>query len=149
MLFRSGLAVPVSLQHQFSLLVRDAEQELLPMAANFGMGFLPYYPLAGGFLSGKYRRNAALPEGSRLAMTKRLAERYVTERNWRLIEKLTAFAAARGRTLVELAFAWLLAHDVVTSVIAGATTPEQVEANVAAARWTLSIDEMEAIDELY
>ena len=145
----SGLAVPVSLQHQFSLLVRDAEQELLPMAANFGMGFLPYYPLAGGFLSGKYRRNAALPEGSRLAMTKRLAERYVTERNWRLIEKLTAFAAARGRTLVELAFAWLLAHDVVTSVIAGATTPEQVEANVAAARWTLSIDEMEAIDELY
>ena len=87
-----NVAVPVSLQHQFSLLIRDAEQELMPMASNFGMGFLPYYPLAGGFLTGKYRRDQALPEGTRLATTKRLADRYVTDRNWTLIEKLTAFA---------------------------------------------------------
>lgn len=144
-----GLSVPVSLQHQYSLLVQDAEQELLPMVANFGMSFLPYYPLAGGFLTGKYRRGAALPEGTRLATTKRLADRYVTERNWNLIEKLTAFAKAREHTLLDLAFAWLLAHDPVSSVIAGATKPEQVEANVAAAAWTLTADDMDAVDALF
>ena len=144
-----NLAVPVSLQHQFSLLIRDAEQELMPMASNFGMGFLPYYPLAGGFLTGKYRRDQALPEGTRLATTKRLADRYVTDRNWTLIEKLTAFAEARGHTLVDLAFAWLLAHNVVSSVIAGATSPEQVEINAAATRWTLTGADMDAIEELY
>jgi aryl-alcohol dehydrogenase-like predicted oxidoreductase len=144
-----GLAVPVSLQHQYSLLVQDAEQELLPMAANFGMGFLPYYPLAGGFLTGKYRRGVPLPEGTRLATTKRLAERYVTERNWTLIEKLTAFAAARGHTLVDLAFAWLLAPTVVSSVIAGATTPDQVAMNVNAAAWTLTAEDMDAVDALF
>jgi aryl-alcohol dehydrogenase-like predicted oxidoreductase len=144
-----GLSVPVSLQHQYSLLVQDAEQELLPMAANFGMGFLPYYPLAGGFLTGKYKRGAPLPEGTRLATTKRLADRYVTERNWGVIEKLTAFAAARGHTLLELAFAWLLAQGPVASVIAGASAPEQVTANVAAGCWTLTAGDMDAIDALF
>jgi aryl-alcohol dehydrogenase-like predicted oxidoreductase len=144
-----GLAVPISLQHQFSLLVRDAEQELLPMVANFGMGFLPYYPLAGGFLTGKYLRDVALPAGSRLATTKRLADRYITERNWNLIEKLTVFAEERGHNLVDLAFAWLLGHDVMASVIAGASMPEQVASNVAAAQWTLSTEEMDAVEELY
>jgi aryl-alcohol dehydrogenase-like predicted oxidoreductase len=144
-----GLSTPVSLQHQFSLLVRDAEQELLPMATNFGMGFLPYYPLAGGFLTGKYRRDASLPEGSRLATTKRLAERYITDRNWKLIERLTAFAESRGHSLVDLAFAWLLGHDVMSSVIAGASTPDQVASNVAATQWTLTAEDMDAIEELY
>jgi aryl-alcohol dehydrogenase-like predicted oxidoreductase len=144
-----GLAVPVSLQHQYSLLVQDAEQELLPMTANFGMGFLPYYPLAGGFLTGKYRRGEALPAGTRLATTKRLADRYVTERNWDRIERLTAFAQAHGHTLVDLAFGWLLAPDIVSSVIAGATRPEQVEENVKASAWTLSADDMDAIEALF
>jgi aryl-alcohol dehydrogenase-like predicted oxidoreductase len=119
------------------------------MAANFGMGFLPYYPLAGGFLTGKYTRGAPLPEGTRLATTKRLADRYLTERNWGVIEKLTAFAAARGQTLLELAFAWLLAHGPVASVIAGATAPEQVAANVGASRWALTAEDMDAIDALF
>jgi aryl-alcohol dehydrogenase-like predicted oxidoreductase len=144
-----GLSAPVSLQHQYSLLVQDAAQELLPMAANFGMGFLPYYPLAGGFLTGKYKRGAPLPEGTRLATTKRLADRYLTKRNWGLADKLTAFATARGHSLLELAFAWLLAHEPVASVIAGATRPEQVEANVAAAHWSLTADDMDAIDALF
>jgi aryl-alcohol dehydrogenase-like predicted oxidoreductase len=144
-----ALAVPVSLQHQYSLLVQDAEQELLPMTANFGMGFLPYYPLAGGFLTGKYRRGEALPAGARLATTKRLADRYVTERNWDRIERLTAFAQAHGHTLVDLAFGWLLAPDIISSVIAGATRPEQVEENVKASAWTLSADDMDAIEALF
>jgi aryl-alcohol dehydrogenase-like predicted oxidoreductase len=144
-----GLAGPVSCQNQYSLLVQDAEQEILPAAASFNLGFLPYYPLAGGFLTGKYRKDAPLPAGTRLASTKRLAERYVTERNWRLVEKLEAFVASRGRTLLELAFAWLLAHAPVSSVIAGATGPEQVEANAKAAEWTLSTEDMDAVERAF
>jgi aryl-alcohol dehydrogenase-like predicted oxidoreductase len=144
-----GLARFASCQSEYSLLNREAEQEILPIVAAYGMSLLPYYPLAGGFLTGKYRRDSAMPEGARLSANKRQAERTMTERNWRLVEKLSAFAAARGRTLGELAIAWLLTRPVVASVIAGATTPEQVEANVRAAGWTLSSDELDAIDDLY
>jgi aryl-alcohol dehydrogenase-like predicted oxidoreductase len=144
-----GLAGLVSCQNQYSLLVQDAEQEILPAADNFRLGFLPYYPLAGGFLTGKYRRGEPMPEGARLNTTKRLADRYVTERNWTLIEKLEALATARGHTLLDLAFAWLLAHRPVSSVIAGATKPEQVEANVKATAWDLSAEDMDAVDRVF
>jgi aryl-alcohol dehydrogenase-like predicted oxidoreductase len=143
------LARFASCQNEYSLLNREAEQEILPMVAAYGMGFLPYYPLAGGFLTGKYRRGAPMPEGARLTGNKRQAERTMTERNWRVVETLAGFAAARGRTLGDLAIAWLLSRPVVSSVIAGATTPEQVEANARAADWALTPEDVDAIDELY
>ncbi|MGE5538144.1 MAG: aldo/keto reductase [Gemmatimonas sp.] len=136
-------------QNEYSLLNREAEQEILPIVAAYGMGFLPYYPLAGGFLTGKYRRGAPMPAGTRLTGNRRQAERTMTERNWRLLEALTRFAEARGRTIGELAVAWLLSRPVVASVIAGATTPEQVHANIVAATWSLTADEVDAIDGLY
>ena len=96
------------------------------------MGLLPYFPLASGLLTGKYRRNVALPTGTRLASTQRLADRYLTETNWAIAERLDDFAQGRGHTLLELAFSWLLAQSPVASVIAGATKPEQLEQNVKA-----------------
>jgi aryl-alcohol dehydrogenase-like predicted oxidoreductase len=144
-----GLARFASCQDEYSLLNREAEQEILPIVAAYGMAFLPYYPLAGGFLTGKYRRGAELPAGARLTANKRQAERTMTERNWRLIEKLTGFASERGHHVGELAIAWLLSRPVVASVIAGATTPVQIDANVRAGTWALSSDEVDDIDELY
>jgi aryl-alcohol dehydrogenase-like predicted oxidoreductase len=100
-------------------------------------------------LTGKYRRNRALPEGARLTLTRRMADRYLTERNWGLVERLEGYAARHGHSLLELAFGWLLARPAVASVIAGATRPEQVEANVqAAAAWRPTADQMQEIDRL-
>lgn len=137
-----------SAQDEYSLLVRDAEKELIPALNHYGMGLLPYFPLACGLLTGKYRRNAPMPEGSRLTNTQRLASRYLTDANWSRTEKLMDFAEARGRTMVELAFSWLAAQPAVSSVIAGATKPEQVEANVRAADWVLSAEDLAAIDTI-
>ena len=89
----------------------------MPAARAYGLGMLPYFPLASGLLTGKYRRNAAMPDGARLTKTQRLADRYLTERNWRIAEQLGDFAQARGRTMLELAFSWLLAQAPVASVI--------------------------------
>ncbi len=97
-------------QDEYSLVVRDAEKELIPTLKHYGMGLLPYFPLACGLLTGKYRRNAPMPEGARLTSTQRLADRYLTEANWAKAEKLADFAAERGRTMVELAFSWLAAQ---------------------------------------
>ena len=113
-----------------------------------GLGLLPFFPLASGLLTGKYRRNVALPEGTRLASTQRLADRYLTERNWEIAERLGDFAAGRGHTMLELAFSWLLAQQPVSSVIAGATRPEQLEQNVKAGNWQLSADELAEIDRI-
>ena len=143
-----GLNAFVSCQDQYSLLVRDIERELVPAMQAYGLGLIPYFPLASGFLSGKYRRDAPLPEGTRLATTQRLATRYLTDANWDRVERLERFSAERGRTILELAFAWLLARPQVASVIAGATKPEQVEQNVAAAGWTLGAEELAEIDRL-
>ncbi len=137
-----------SCQDEYSLLVRDAERELIPMMRSYGLGLLPYFPLACGLLTGKYKRNAAMPADARLTKTQRLADRYLTEANWAKTEKLADFCAARGKTLVELAFSWLLSEPVVSSVIAGATKPEQVEANVAAASWVLTAEEKAEIDRI-
>ena len=143
-----GLAQFVSAQNEYSLVVRDAEGELVPSLQRFGVGLLPYFPLAGGLLSGKYRRQAALPANSRLTDTKRSADRFLTERNWAITERLQGLAAERGRTLLELAMAWLASRPTVASVIAGATSPEQIDANVAAVSKPLGDDDVAAIDEI-
>ncbi len=137
-----------SCQDEYSLLVRGAERELIPAARHYGMGLLPYFPLANGALTGKYKRNAPMPEGARLTKLPQRAGEIFSDANWTRIEKLTAFAEARGKTLVELAFSWLAAQPVVSSVIAGATRPEQVAANVKAAEWALSAQELAEIDKI-
>lgn len=143
-----GLAAFVSCQDEYSLLVRGIERELVPAMQAYGLGLLPYFPLAGGLLTGKYRRNAPMPSGARLTASKNMANRYMTDAGWQAVERLAAFAAERGKTPLDLAFGWLLARRPVASVIAGATTPGQVEQNVGASRWKLTPDDMAAIDGL-
>jgi aryl-alcohol dehydrogenase-like predicted oxidoreductase len=138
----------VSAQNQFSLLERKVEFEVLPACEHFGLGFLPFFPLASGLLSGKYKRGEKPPEGTRLAAWGSRGAAALSERNFDRIEKLTAWAQARGHTLLELAFAWLLGHEVVSSVIAGATSPEQIKANAATAEWRLSPEEVEEVGKL-
>ena len=143
-----GLHAFVSAQNEYSLLAREGEAELVPATQAFGLGLLPYYPLAGGLLSGKYRRRDPLPAGARLTDTKRSADRFLTERNWSAVDKLQALAAERGRTLLGLAMGWLASRPAVASVIAGATAPEQVDANVAAVAIRLDAEELAAIDRI-
>jgi aryl-alcohol dehydrogenase-like predicted oxidoreductase len=143
-----GLERFVACQERYSLLERQLDRELLPVIQSAGLGLIPFSPLANGLLTGKYRRGAPLPEGARLATTPRAAAQYLTEENWALVGHLAAFAAARGRSLLELAFGWLLARPAVASVIAGATRPEQVEANVKAAGWRPTREDMDEIDRL-
>ncbi len=143
-----GLEAFASAQDEYSLLVREAEKELIPAATHYGLGLLPYFPLACGLLTGKYRRNAEMPADARLTKTQRLADRYLTDRNWAKTERLADFCEQRGRTMVELAFSWLLARPIVSSVIAGATKPEQIQANVKAADWALSGEELAEIDAI-
>ena len=135
-------AVPfISYQDEYSLVERSIERELIPVATRYGMGLLPYFPLASGLLTGKYRQGTALPQGARLTSSKSLAERYLTEANWRIVEGLREVATKSGHSLVELAFSWLAAQPAVASVIAGATKPEQVKENATAVGWRLSESE--------
>jgi aryl-alcohol dehydrogenase-like predicted oxidoreductase len=144
-----GLHHFISCQERYSLLEREYEVEMAAMVEAYGLGLIPFSPLANGLLTGKYGRGRALPEGARLTITQRMADRYLTERNWSLVERLEGFAAEHGHSLLDLAFGWLLSRPAVASVIAGATRPEQVEANVrAAGQWRLTADEMQAIDQL-
>ncbi len=112
------------------------------------MSLLPFYPLASGLLTGKYQRGADLPAGTRLANNARNAAKVLTEANWRKVEALKAFCELRERSLLELAIGWLAGRRPVASVIAGATKPEQVEANVKAAGWKLSGDDMAELDRI-
>lgn len=143
-----GLHRFISAQDEYSLVARDIEAEKLPAAQAYGMGMLPYFPLASGLLTGKYKRGAEAAAGTRFASIQRLAERYSTGTNWELVEQLEAFCAKRGRTLLELAFSWLLARPPVASVIAGATKPEQLDANVKAAGWALTPEDLAEIDRM-
>ena len=145
---KNGTAVYVTAQDQYSLVVRGIETALVPTLEKEGMGLLPYFPLASGLLSGKYKEGEAIPEGTRFARAGRFADAYMTEENWRIVQALTAFAQARGRTILDLAFAWLLAHPWLPSVIAGATHPEQVAQNAAAASWKLTADEVAEVDRI-
>jgi aryl-alcohol dehydrogenase-like predicted oxidoreductase len=138
----------ISCQDEYSLLVREIESDRIPVMQNYDLGLLPYFPLASGLLTGKYKRNQPPPQGSRLAAWKSMIKRYSTEKNWDIIEALEKFCAERNRTLLELAFCWLLSKPVVSSVIAGATRPEQLDVNVASAGWVLSTEELAEIDKI-
>jgi len=138
----------VSAQDELSLLVRDAERELIPVLEAKGLGLLPYFPLACGFLTGKYARGSGVPAGTRMARMTRYADRYMTEKNWAVVGNLRAFCESRGHTILELAFSWLLSKHPVASVIAGATKPEQVEANAKAGHWKLTHDDLVEIDKI-
>ena len=138
----------VSCQDEYSLVVRKIEQDLLPAARQYELGLLPFFPLASGLLTGKYKRGAAAPDDTRFAKAPALRERYVTARNQEIVDQLQAFAQARGHSMLELAFSWLASQPLVSSVIAGATRVEQIEANVKAIDWTLSPDDLAAIDRI-
>ena len=140
-----GLTSYASVQPQFSMLFRAAETELVPACERFGVGILPYYPLASGFLTGKYRRGNDAPSGTRLAQSDRCM---LTERNFDALEKLESFAAERDHTILDLAFAYLLAFPAVSSVIAGATKTEQIDANAAANDWILTEEDVTELTEL-
>ncbi|GGR26000.1 aldo/keto reductase [Deinococcus ruber] len=137
-----------SCQDEYSLLVRGIEADLIPTMQDLDLGLLPYFPLASGLLTGKYHQGEALPEGSRLASWKNSASRYLTPQNLETVERLRKFAEQRGHTLLELAFSWLAAQPVVSSVIAGATSPQQIDQNVAAVGWTLDAAELSEIDTI-
>jgi len=144
----SGATRFVSAQNQFSLLERKVEHEVLPACEHFGLGFLPFFPLGSGLLSGKYRRGEAPPEGTRLAAWGSRGASALSDKNFDKVEALTGWAEERGHTILELAFAWLLGHPVVSSVIAGATSPAQVAANAATATWELTPEEVKEVGDL-
>jgi aryl-alcohol dehydrogenase-like predicted oxidoreductase len=137
-----------SAQNEYNLLDRRIEKELAPACQQYGLGILPYFPLANGMLTGKYKRGEKPAEGTRLAAYGARAEPMMSDRNFDLVEKLEAWAQERGHSLLDLAFAWLASHDYVPSVIAGATKPEQVAANAAAGEWRLTPEEMAEVDAL-
>ncbi len=143
-----NLAPYVSAQNEYSLLQRSVESELVPACRQFGVGILPYFPLASGFLTGKYKRGVEPPKDTRLGAMKQLAQRYNTEANWNTVDRLQQFADSRGHNLLELAMSWLAANPCVSSVIAGATKPDQVAANAKAADWQLSPEELAEIDKI-
>jgi aryl-alcohol dehydrogenase-like predicted oxidoreductase len=143
---RGGMARFVSVQNEYSLLHRDPEQEVLAECERLGLAFLPYFPLASGLLTGKYRWHQPAPKGSRIGSGSHTE--LLNDRNLEIVEALIQFATTRGHTILELAFSWLLAHPILASVIAGATKPAQVAANAAAANWRLSAAELAEIDAL-
>ena len=140
-----GLTAFSSVQPHYSMLVREPERELVPFCDEYGIGILPYFPLASGFLTGKYRRGQPAPAGTRLAENDR---GMFVDANYDLIEALESFAEQRGHSLLELAFAWLLARPAVSSVIAGATKPEQVTANAKAVEWHLTDDDLTQVEAI-
>jgi aryl-alcohol dehydrogenase-like predicted oxidoreductase len=135
----------ISLQNHFNLLNR-LDTELIDACVRYGVGILPYFPLASGMLTGKYRPGQPAPEGTRLAGP--MGGRILTDRNFETVQKLEAVAEEAGHTPLELAFSWLAQQPAVSSVIAGATKPEQVEQNAAAVNWKLTPEQLAAIDEI-
>ena len=138
----------ISAQNEYSLVDRRIEGELVPAANAYGVGILPYFPLANGLLTGKYQRNHAMPDGARMTERPTRAEEVLTDRNWTIAEKVADYAAARDHSLLEAAIGWLASQDHVPSVIAGATTAEQVAQNAAAADWRMTAEEIADINAL-
>jgi len=136
----------VSVESEYNMLKRGIEKEILPCCRKYKLGIIPYFPLASGFLTGKYKRGKEIPKDTRLAIQARRAETLLTDQNFAVLEKLEIFAAERGHQVAELAFAWLLGHPEISSVIAGATSPEQVSANAKTNDWELTSAEMEELD---
>jgi aryl-alcohol dehydrogenase-like predicted oxidoreductase len=145
---RHGVAAFVTCQDEYNLLERGLDKDRVPVMRQHGLGLLPYFPLASGLLSGKYKNNAPLPPGSRLARSAHHADDFLNARNWRIVDALSDFATKRGHTLLELAMSWLASRPFIPSIIAGATKPEQVEQNIAAVGWILSPADLAEIDRI-
>lgn len=141
------LAPFISAQNQYSLLNRSIEHDVIPACERFGVGMLPYSPLANGLLTGKYRRGQPVPEGTRLAGSPRAGE-MLSDQNFDVVESLERFAKERGITLLDVAIGGLAAQPTVDSVIAGATKPEQIEANVKAGAWVPTPEDLAEIDRI-
>jgi aryl-alcohol dehydrogenase-like predicted oxidoreductase len=141
-----GCARFVSVQNEYSLLHREPGKGVIVECAALNIAFIPYFPLANGLLTGKYRKNQEPPKGSRMATG--WNSRLLTDENLDKVERLIAFASSRGHTILELAFSWLLTREMVSSVIAGATSPEQVRANANAAAWDLTEEEITAVNRI-
>jgi aryl-alcohol dehydrogenase-like predicted oxidoreductase len=144
---RLELARFVSVQNHYNLLKRDEETTVIPECERLGLAYLPYFPLESGLLTGKYRQGEGAPKGTRIADGGWLAEKFTAE-NLAIIERLIAFAESRNHTLLELAMSWLLRFPIVASVIAGATSVEQVHANASSPNWALKPSDLETIDEI-
>ncbi len=143
-----GLARFATAQNLYSLLDRNIEREVVPACERFELGILPYFPLASGMLTGKYKRGTDPQEGTRLAAFGERGKRAMSDDNFDKVDKLTAFAEAEGHTLLELAMSWLASQSVVPSVIAGATSIEQVNQNATAASWNMTEDKIKEVRAL-
>ncbi|MFY9693439.1 MAG: aldo/keto reductase [Xanthobacteraceae bacterium] len=142
------LSAFVTCQDEYNLLDRGIEKDRVAVVRKYGLGLLPYFPLASGLLTGKYQSGAPMPAGSRLSYSAHHADGLLNAHNWNIVEKLRAFAAQRGHSLLELAMSWLASRPFVSGIIAGATRPEQVEQNVAAIGWLLSAADLAEIDRI-
>jgi aryl-alcohol dehydrogenase-like predicted oxidoreductase len=145
---RRSLPAYISAQNEYNLLDRQIERELIPACRHFEVGILPFFPLASGFLTGKYRPGVKPPKGTRMELMPSIAARTLNEANFAVLEALEEFVRRRGHTMVELAMSWLAMQPQVASVICGATAPEQVSENVKAAEWKLSAEDLDAVDKL-
>jgi len=145
-----GFSAFISAQDEWSLLTRKLEAELKPTCEHFGLGILPYFPLASGLLTGKFKKGEEMSKDTRLGASKGYGyfDHFMTDEKFDIVAKLSDFAESRGHTILELAFSWLLAQPVVPSVIAGATKPEQVAANVKAGDWELTAEDLAEIDKI-
>ena len=143
---KSGAARFVSVQNEYSLFQREAETDVLPECARAHLGFLPYFPLANGLLTGKYRKGQPVPEGTRLQNAEKA--KILSDENLNKVEALIKYAESKGHNLLELAFSWLASNPVIPSVIAGATSPQQVQANAKAVNWRMSEMERAEIDAI-
>lgn len=142
------LAPYISAQNQYNLLDRRIERELIPACRHFGVGILPYFPLASGFLTGKYRRGQEPPKDTRLGVMGSRMGQILSDANFDVLEKLEQHARGAGHSMVELATSWLVAQPDVSSVISGATKPEQVSENIKACGWKMTPDDLAAIDKI-
>jgi aryl-alcohol dehydrogenase-like predicted oxidoreductase len=142
-----GSARFVSVQNEYSIMHREPEREVIPECERLGLALIPYFPLASGLLTGKYRRGQPVPEGTRIGEAGRFSD-LISEQNLASVESLIEFAESRGHTILELAFSWLASRPTVASVIAGATSPAQVRANAAAAGWTLSGPDVAEVERI-
>jgi len=145
---QANLTPFISAQNEYNLLDRRIEAELAPACNAYGLSILPFFPLASGFLTGKYRQGQEMPAGTRLANAGPMAARVLTDKNYEMLGKLEAFAEARGKTMLDLAIGWLASLPHVGSVIAGATKPEQIDQNVAAGGWKLTAEEVAEVDAM-
>jgi aryl-alcohol dehydrogenase-like predicted oxidoreductase len=145
---RDGAARFVTVQNHYNLLRRKDDADVIPLCEELGIGYMPYFPLASGVLTGKYHRGEPPPEGTRLGSLGDRAAGLLADRNFDVVERLSAWAEERGHSTVELAIAWLAAQPTFNSVIAGATRPEQVAENAKAGDWILTADELAEVGEI-